>query len=138
MANRSVIWDNVRYIHVLVFVGAYRIKLIRYAPILHKDFPNLFLVHLIAEQTDNLVAHGFLARRAEMDIDFENGAAYTLHKTGRVGFGRCGRVDFIVTHIIISFLFCSVLVRFSACIAALNACKSSLKSLPFGGSFNAV
>jgi hypothetical protein len=52
------------------------------------------LVHCVAEQTDYLVAHGFLARRAEMYIDLVNGLADTLQKVRpfAVGDGYLNRV----------------------------------------------
>jgi hypothetical protein len=47
----------------------------------------LHLLHLVAEKPFNLVAHGFLARRAEMDFDLVGGFAYLLHKVWAFSFG---------------------------------------------------
>ena len=52
----------------------------------------LHLAHFVFKHTDYLVAHGFFACRAEMDIDLVSGLAYALHKVWLVdfrGYGRC-------------------------------------------------
>jgi len=49
------------------------------------------MLYLVFEHTDYLVAHGFLACRAEMDIDLVCGIADSLYKVGLFSFCRCGR-----------------------------------------------
>ena len=56
----------------------------------------LHLAHFVFEHTDYLVAHGFFACRAEMDIDFVGGIADSLHKVGLIGYRRCGSVFFVI------------------------------------------
>ena len=45
----------------------------------------LHLAHFVFEHTDYLIAHGFFACRAEMNVDFVCGLSYALHKIGLFG-----------------------------------------------------
>jgi hypothetical protein len=55
------------------------------------------LLYLVAEHTYYLVAHGFFACRAEMDVDLVCGLSDALHKVGLFGFRGFGS-GFICNH----------------------------------------
>jgi hypothetical protein len=53
----------------------------------------LHIANLAFEHTHNFVAHGFLARLAEMNLDLVGGLADLLHKGGLFGLrGRCNGI----------------------------------------------
>ena len=61
-----------------------------------------YLVHFVFEHTDYLVAHGFLACRAEIDVDFVCGLSYALHKVRLFGFRRRGSCFFAIHIVVLS------------------------------------
>jgi hypothetical protein len=55
--------------------------------LIHHFTKYLHLFHLVAEKPFNLVAHGVLARCAEMDFDLVGGFSYLFHKGRAFSFG---------------------------------------------------